>query len=430
MLALFLGLGLFAWWTFRTVSLPPDLRDLFEEDEAIAAAAIPPTEEERFQQELARLPAPPQNHAPQVATLVARLRELQNVPPILVQAVQRDKATPKDQTPPPWSETEWAALNAYQAKFLDAWESFFSAPIPEWANFPDSALYFRSQFPLLSKESKDLFSYGFYEPGRPESWTLRVENQPDFFLRLFRQCTYLGTLRFGILSGWTVSDTVAAADYSEQTIQKSKYFFFQPNPVPEQILGLAVATPTTSSLREGLKTDRAVFLRTAEFLQSLPAETSAHVSLTRVLGNQRDAEWFLRRIGHPQTSRELAILLRHGADQIALLEQKTFLSAPAWRQWLSGNIGDGLNPVLREALAGMQEFEEKTAEYRVALAFLQASAGYRKSGVEGMKNIPDPARPGSFLRVTTSTNTITLSSGLKTRKGKDYSFSLDPAQAP
>ena len=68
--------------------------------------------------------------------------------------------------------------------------------------------------------------------------------------------------------------------------------------------------------------------------------------------------------------------------------------------------------------------------FQVSLAFLQASAAYRKTGIEGMRSIADPARPGSFLAITNSTNGITLSSAFQPKGGGNYSFTFQPAPAP
>ena len=142
------------------------------------------------------------------------------------------------------------------------------------------------------------------------------------------------------------------------------------------------------------------------------------------------SEWFVSHSGNPKSARDLAVILRQGAEQIGSLEQKTYLSGAAWRQWLSGDLDKGLNPALRESLKGMQEFEQTAMLYQVTLAFAKASAAYRRSGLEGMTNIPDPARPGSFLTVTKSTNGITLSSAFQTKEGENYSYTLEAPTGP
>ena len=379
---------------------------------------------------LAELPDPPSNHSPEVTQLILRLNELQAFPSALVQAVKRDRDTPKEQPPPSWSELELEALRNYQAKFRLAWEPFLSGPVPDWERFPDSAIFFRSQFPPMSPSYRDTFSYGFYEAGQPQSWSIEPANQPEFYLRLFQKTSTLGTLRFGSLSSWAATDAVCAARLCEEMIRKSDYFFSPQTQNPEELIPLAPPAPTVETLRKGLKTDKAVFARTAEYLESLPPQTPAKFGLTRLLTDEGDASWFVSHVDHPKTVRDLAAILRQGAEQIGSLEQKTFLSGPAWRQWLSGDLDKGLNPALRESLKGMQEFEQTTMQYRVALAFLQASAGYRRSGLEGMRKIPDPARPGSFLTVTDSTNGMTLSSAFQPKEGENYSYTLEAPTSP
>lgn len=424
-------LGLLAWWTFRVVSLPPLLRNLFDEDEAVATAATPPSEEEVFQKELARLPPPPETHDPQVADLIARLRVLPMVPTVLVRAVERDQATPKDQTPAAWSEEELTALKDYQEVFRNAWEPFLSGPRPAWGTFPFSAIFFRSHFPRLSGGDKNLFHYGFYRATQPETWRRGWENEPEFIFRFSRQCSELGMLRFGTLGGWALLDATSLTAFCEETIRNSDFFFtLPPSQDPETLLALAPVPPTIETLRQGLQVDRVIFLKSAEYLQSLPPGTPATVALTRLWENKSDAEWFLRRANDPKTAQELAEIFRMGADQVGSFEQKTYLSGPAWRQWLAGDLNIGIHPLFKDAWKGLQEFEQKNLEYRVALAFLRASAAYRQSGLEGMRNIPDPARPGSFLTLTSSTNDITLSSALPTGDGGNYRFTLEIPAAP
>jgi len=374
LLSVFLILSLFAWWIFQTVCLPPSLRTLFEEDEAIAMAATPPTEEEQFEKGLERLPPPPSNHSPEVTGLIFRLGELELTPAIVAMAVRRDLKTPKDQSPTVWSEPELTALRIYQAKLREAWEPFLSGPKPDWKSFPDSALLFRTHSLLLLGPRHETIRYLTYEPGQPDSWADQPGDDPVFFLRLFRQMETLGTLRFGSLSGWAMSDVVSRITLMEKVFEDSGYFFSEDGESLEGLLALAPAPPTISSLREGLQTDRLVFLRSADYLRSLPAGTPATLALTRLLGNRSDAESFVRHVNHPKTAQDLAIFFREGADQIGYLEQKTYLSGPAWRQWLASNPASGLNPALQDALAGMQEFEEKTLAYQVALAFVSAAA--------------------------------------------------------
>jgi hypothetical protein len=433
LVAVFILLTAIAWWITGRVAISNSLRDFFlgEEESSTQTEASPGDQEKvLIEKAVAELPPPPAEHSPEVAELISRLAELQTIPAILVNAVKRDRETPKEKTPPAWSDAEVQALRDYQAKFGQAWEPFLSGPVPDWAKFPDSAIFFRSHFPPMDQAYRDILRYGFYEAEQPPSWGGEPDNQPEFYLRLFRQTATLGALRFGGLSGWAITDMVRGAELSKEMIRKSDYFFSPQSQNPEELLPLAPPPPTVVTLREGLKTDRAVFSETARYLESLPPQTPAKIGLTRLLGDEGDASWFVSHVNDPKTVRDLATILRQGADQISLLEQKTYLSGPAWRQWLSGNLESGISPALQGALEGIQDFEKTTLEYQVSLAFLQASAAYRKSGVQGMRSIPDPARPGTFLTVINSTNGITLSSVFQSEEGEKYSFSFEPLPAP
>jgi hypothetical protein len=430
--AVLLLLAAMAWWITGRLAISHSVREFFlGEQESPTQPEASPGEQEKvlLDKILAELPPPPSQHCPEVATLIQRLQELQNIPALVAQAVQRDRNTPKDQTPASWSEAELEALRDYQAKFREAWEPFLSGPTPEWAKYPDSAIFFR-EFPPMTDSYRDIFHYAFYEAELPQSWGGESENQAEFYLRLFRQTTNLGTLRYGSLSGWGMTDATSGVKISEMMIRKAGYFFFPRSQSPEELPLWTPSPPTVATLREGLKTDRAVFLRSAQYLESLPPQTPAKIGLTRLLGDEGDASWFVSHVNNPKTVRDLATILRQGADQIGSLAQKTYLSGPAWRHWLTGDLGSGMNPSLRGALEGMAEFEQVQMRYQVSLAFLQASAAYRKSGVEGMQNISDPAQPGSFLSVTSSSNGITLSSAFLEKEGKNYSFTFEPTPNP
>ena len=429
-MVVFLLLGLFAWWIFQSVSLPPLIRNLIEEDQAIATAALPATEEEKWQQELLRLPAPPQEHTATMTEFLARLGELKKIPTPLTNAVQRDRDTPTDQNPPAWNDQELSALQDYQTKFHEAWELFLSGSSPDWEKYPASAIFFRSQFPAIAPAYQDQFRYGFYQPGQPESWNNELEDHPVFYLRFFQKLTTLGSLRFGSLSGWAATDTVFLTKLCETTIRNSGYFFSDPSLDPREMLSWVPPPPTVATLRAGLKTDRAVFLASAKYLGSLPPETSARAGLTRLLGDQGDADWFISHVDHPRTAQKLAAILQQGADQILSLEQKTYLPKPAWHQWLAGDLHSGLSPVLRGALKGMGDFEKIAMTYRVSLAFLQASANYRQTGLEGVQKIPDPFQPGTVLSVATSTNEITLSSAFVSDDGRNFSYTFKTKTSP
>ena len=382
LLAVFLVLGLFAWWTFRTVSLPPVLRDLFEEDEAIVTAATPLTPEEQFQQEVDRLPAPPENHAPEVAALLERLRNLPPVPYIVQAARQRDAARREGEPFISWSEEEKKAEETLLNNYLGAWEPFFSAPPPDWIRFPDSARLFRAQL-------ADLLDF----PKGYEAGEFLIYDLSRGFLKTFR---HLGALRFGFgfgtLNPWGNTDTVGLfrsfCEFTQEGFLPEESFLLTPPPAPD-----------IGDLRRALQSDRALFLRTAEYLEVLPENVSAKAALSRYLNNSGDADWFLQRTGPQTSARVLATYLRQDARQIAELEQKTFLSGPAWRQWLGGQPGFGLSPTLQAGLAGLQEFEQVRLRYLVILAILDARQRVLASGAEAAARLPDPAQPGTFLRV-------------------------------
>lgn len=433
LLAVFILLGAIAWWITGRVAVSHSVRDFFiGEEEAAKPPEDSPGDQENalIEKALAGLPRPPAEHSPEVADLIARLAELQTIPAILVNAVKRDRDTPKDETPAAWSEAELEALKNYQEKFGEAWEPFLSGPQPDWEKFPDSAIFFRSHFPLVDKEYKDLLRYGFYQAGQPGNWEQPLGGHPDFLLRLLRQSTSLGTLRYGSFSGWGVTDSVYLTSWATKVFQESGYFFPPPSADPKELLLLTPPPPTIKTLREGLKTDRAVFLRTAEYLESLPAETPAGMALTRLLGNKFDADWFLTHVDGPKTTRALATTIRQGAEQIALLEQRTYLSGAAWRQWVAGTPDQDLAPSLRGALDGCKEFEKTQMEYQVALAFTKAAIAFQENGLEGIRKISDPARPGSYLVITTSTNGTTLSSAYQKKPGESLSVSLETAPSP
>jgi len=389
--AVFLLLGLFAWWTFQTVSLPPVLRDLFEEDSAIATAAIPPTEEERFQQELSRLPAPPENHAPEVAALLERLRNLPPVPYIVQAARQRDAAVSQGETAPPWSAEELAALNQMAEVFQKAWKPFLDSSPIAWDRYPDSARLFRSQI----SELKDM------PPGYDFSSYFLLN--PD--LNLYKPLRHLGALQFGsdflLSNGWAGLDTVSLA-------MTTKIFFLELAPFTNESYA-APPPPRIEDLRLGLRSDRSLFLSSSRYLETLPPDTPAPVALGKFLGNQEQAEWFLKRVPLIKTSAELARHLRNDAEQILSLENKTFLAAPAWRQWLE-NPASGLSPTLRESLEGLRGFEQARLGYQVSVALSEAVGKIQAGDVPGAKQMVDPAQPGAFLQVQEAEGRFTVSS--------------------
>ncbi|NCY20793.1 hypothetical protein EBX31_02405 [bacterium] len=437
LLAVFILLAAIAWWVTGRVAVSHAVREFFLGEQESATLPDPSAEEqEKFfmNRVQAELPPPPAEHSPEVASLLNRLKELQNIPPILTNALKRDQETPSDQTPVAWNEAEYAALESYQKEFREAWEPFLSGPSPVWCNFPDSALLFRSHLSPAwhgkTADGTDVIELAFYRAAEPESLSNDPNDHPEFFLRFFRQTTTLGTLRYGNLSTWGITDTIALTSMAENALASFGYCFPPREESPDTFLSYAPPIPTVATLREGLKTDRSILLRAATYLDSLPAQTPASMALARLLGDKGDADWFAGHMGNPKTAHDLAVSLKEGAEQIRLLEQRTYLSGPAWRQWATGNPESGLCPVLRGSLDGMKEFETTQMEYQVALAFLKASVAYKKSGLEGMRNIPDPARPESFLFVTNSTSGITLSSAFQSKEGGNYSFTFETTAAP
>lgn len=375
-------LGLLAWWTFEVVSVPPSLRTLFDEDEAIATAAIPPTEEEQFQKELARLPAPPENHAPEVVALLQRLKNLPPPPYLLQAARQRDSSARSGEAPLPWNQAELAADEAAANSFLAAWEPFLQGPPVAWENYPDSARLFRSSLLALLQE-----------PGGGKSYS-ELLLLSDY--QLIKKLQGLGTLRFGALSSWSSTDTVKLSEILVDQLRT-----FEGSDLELRNLRANYPLPPTiEHLRRGLRIDRELFLAASRYLTSLPRSTRAKAGLTAYLGDAGDASWFVSLL--PEGSREvgaLASLLSQSAEQILGLEQKTYFTGPAWRQWLEGNPAQGLSPWLADALEGMKAFESVRLHHQVSIAFLDAALAYRESGLDAARRIPDPARPGKFLEV-------------------------------
>jgi len=380
-------LGVFSWWTIQAVSLPPVLRDLFEEDDAIAWAARPPAEEDPEQAELVKLPTPSEQHAPEVATLLASLREF----------------APDD------GEEDLK-------NFLEAWEVFAQGPPIPWQSYPDSARLLRGNFLKLL---------------RPP----HTENDPGevFFLpnpRLVRKLQGLGTLRFESGS-WAMTDTVAVSEmFCEATTS------FEGSTADLRSLRDSFPpSPSVQHLRDGLRTDRAVLTSAALYLENLPARTPARLGLARFLGNLPDADAFLLVFSDPGMSAgTLARQLRQSCDQIADLEQKTFLSSAAWRLWLESNPSQGLGPLLGGSLDGMRGLETAQRRHAVILACLEAGLAYRQEGLAAARRVPDPARAGSFLRVEATPEQVVIRSDGNpdpTVAVEAFSFSLRPAsEAP
>lgn len=410
LLAVFFSLGLFAWWTFHIVSLPPSVRNLFTEDQAIVAAATPLTPEEEWQKAVAKLPPGPQNHPPEVTALLDRLDRLPPTPYVLANALARDKATPPGQTPPPWTGQELSALQETQQAILDAWEPFFLGPPPDWPRYPDSVLLFRSTGLLLDRnpEMKELLTYRpggnprLLDPPRPEE-------TPELMFPLLRQCRGLGAIRFGTLP-WEFSDTVNTADLTVTGIIRLVSTPGITRPWLESLRAGLAPAPTMSDLRVGLAADQALFARAADYLEGLPPATSAPAGLVRYFQNEENARWYLQGAGNPKSAAQLAGQFRRYAEQLEVLRQKTFLAGPAWRQWLSGDPGQGLDPFLAQGLGGFRAFENVRMNYLVALAVLDARIAWEAGDLSAARRIPDPAQPGAFLQVVEKPEGVRITS--------------------
>ena len=432
LLVIFSLLGLFAWWTFRIVSFPPVVRNLLAEDLAVAAAATPASEEERFQQELSRMPSPPQDHAPEVTSLLQRLKDLPPLPYILEVALQRDAATPKGEARIAWNQAEEQALREAKEAFLAAWEPFLTGASPEWRRFPDSVLLFRARIKPWSgprPEYDKLLTYN------PEKQDKNPEPEvADFYLKYARQMRSLGTVRFGWgLNNWSMSDTVAVSEFTTEVVSRIIPEETFPIETLQALRSLLPAPPSVADLREGLESDQSLFARTAGYLESLPAYTSAKAGLTKWLGNDSDADWYLQRSGQPGSAKDLAALLRRDADLLNFLHQKTFLSGPAWRQWLSGNPGDGLPRLLAEGLGGVKDFEKTRTVYLINQAVLDARIALEAGGWEAARKVPDPSRPGFFLRIEETAGGARISSAyVPEGKTNPVSFfvAFPPANSP
>ena len=397
LLAVFVVLGLFGWWVFRAVSLSPSVRNLFEEDQAVAWAAKSVAQEERLAQEIQKLPAPSEDHAPEVAALLKRLQDLPPVPYLVQIARQRDAAVREGEATRPWDGAEQTAIDRMSESYLKAWEPFFQCPSIPWDQYPDSIRLFRCS---LSRILDTPSGYNF------SSLFLLF---PD--LNLFKPLRQLGALRFGtdflLQNGWAALDTVALAENTRifflDSAQSSDLLFELSAPPPPQI----------EDIRMGLRSDRALFLSAAQYLESLPPDTSATIALQRFLGNKDHADWFLKRVPEIKTVNRLAQYLRQDADQILNLESKTFLPAPAWRQWLEGeNTALGLSPTLQDSLQGLRDFEKIRLSYQVSMALCQALKNVQNGDVTRAREIADPAQPGAFLLIEESERGLIISSAL------------------
>ena len=431
LLAIFFFLGLFAWWTFRTVSLPPLVRSLFEEDQAMATAATPATAGERFQQERNKLPPPPQEHDPKVAALIQRLRSIPAVPYLLQVALQRDAATPKGETPQAWNEAEVQALRETQAAYLNAWEPFLSGPAPDWARYPDSVRLFRSTFFLL-RENQTAADLATYQPGQSGQRSLVSDpwENPEFFISLVKQVRRLGAIRLPQARGNT-TDTIGVAKLTCDGLQN---FLSSPEISLSTLEGIRTAmasAPDLAEIQSGLAADRALFSRAADYLENLPPSTSAKAGLARWWEQDKDTAWILAAEEKPAFARDLGSGFRRDAAQLETLRQKTFLPGPGWRQWLSGDPGTGLAPLLAQGIDGFREFENTRATYLLTQAALDARIAIEKNGLEAARQIPDPTVPGTFLQVEKTDEGIRISSSLVPKgETNPVSFLVPPPPGP
>jgi len=419
----FLLLGLFAWWTFQIISLPPVLRNLFEEDQAIGRAAGSIPEEDLFQQELNRLPAPSENHAPEVSALLQRLQALAPIPYVLQIALQRDAATPPREDRPPWSETELRALASAQAALREAWFPFLSGAEPDWKRFPDSTALFRFQGDFLSTDWRTLADLVNLRPGQPQDRDSLGD--PEFTLAYLRQIRKAGSIH------WNETDVVYAAARRVKIVETQVL----PADFPLESLiairdGLGPA-PTLEDLRAGLEADRALFIRIARYLESLPGETTAAAGLARWLGNKVEGGWILQESGNFSRAQELAADLNRKAFELDSLLQKTFLTAPAWHQWLAGNPEVGLSLLLVRGLAGLRYFEETRTEFIVTQAALEVRLALEAGGMAEARRIPDPLRPGLFFQLQeTESEFRTFCSYIPPKADQPASFRLPDSLRP
>lgn len=407
--SIFLILGIFAWWTFRVVSLPPTLRNLWNEDQAIAEASTPPAKEEKWRVELAKLPAPPEEHAPEVSVLLLRLQRLPPIPYALQTALQRNASTPEGQTFPPWNEEEKQALRESLAIFYEAWQPFLSGPVPDWKSFPDSILLFRSQNQPFWKNILAYQKLVEIDTGNPEQTV--SARRLGFYLSYLRQIRNLSAIRFGWdLSDWSKSETISTCEITARFLQGTAFDGeYSLNDLRGFRAALAPA-PSLEDLRSGLDADRSLYLRTADYLAALPAGTEAKPALRRWLGNDSDTSWYFTKAAEPVTAADLAERLRRDAEQLELLRQKTYLAGPAWRHWLSGDPGAGLSPTLAQGLGGFQDFEKVRMEYLITQRALDARIALEEGGLPAALRIPDPARPGSLLMIEKSPEGLRVSS--------------------
>lgn len=390
-LALFLFLGLFGWWTFRTVSLTPALRDLFEEDQAIAAAAVSPSEEEILQTELESLPRPPAEHAPEVAALLARLQALPPLAVRLENALRRDASTPPGTPPQPWDEAELQDLAEARAAFRAAWEPFLFGTTPDWRRFPDSAALFRFQGDFFSADWKPYADLVNYQPATPENDGALAD--PEFTFAYLRQIRNLGS---------AIGNETDAINLSARAAKTLETRILPEIFSLDTLLAVRQRLPaplTLEDLRAALDADESLLKRAADYFASLPPATRAGLALTRWLGKKAEEGWVLTENGRLGTAGDLASGLQRKAAELDGLRQKTFLSGPAWRQWSAADPGTGLPSWMAPAMAGFRYFERGQTEFRVLRSALEVRIALEQGGLAEARKIPDPLQAGSFFQV-------------------------------
>ena len=79
-------------------------------------------------------------------------------------------------------------------------------------------------------------------------------------------------------------------------------------------------------------------------------------------------------------------------------------------QWLSGDPGAGLSPLLSKGIDGFKDFESTRASYILTQAALKARIAVEKNDMEAALRVPDPTRPGAFLRVLQTEEGLRISS--------------------
>jgi len=279
-----------------------------------------------------------------------------------------------------------------QTSFREAWLPFLSSPAPDWKFFPDSIALFRFQGDFLSTDWQFFSDLTIPTPPRPQQ--PEPLQDPELTLAYLRQIRTLGSLKFG-----ADTDAVSVANKVTKFLESRMIR----NDFPASTL-LAVREnlpppPSLEDLRSGLEADRALFLRVAQYLESLPSGTSAAAGITRWADKKAAVAWGLNESGRFQLANDLAADLNRKASGLEDLMQKTFLSGPAWRQWLSGDPGSGLSPLLIGGLGGFRAFERTRSDYLVARGALDVRILLQTEGVDAARKVPDPFLRGAFFQL-------------------------------